>query len=131
MPARFAWLMIGLLSLSGGIAGVILPLVPTTPFLLVAAFAFARSSPSLHEWLVLHPRLGPPIQDWHAHGAISQRTKVAAMTAMALALALSAAAGVSMIVILIQIFVILGVAVFILTRPSGPHESLRRGAKNG
>jgi uncharacterized membrane protein YbaN (DUF454 family) len=54
------------------IAGVVLPMMPTTPFLLLATFAFARSSLRLHDWLVAHPRLGPPINDWRAHGAVSR-----------------------------------------------------------
>lgn len=83
---RLAWLMIGLVATACGIAGIVLPLVPTTPFLLVAAYAFARSSPTLHEWLVTHPRCGPLITDWRTHGAIGRRTKVLAVMVMGLML---------------------------------------------
>ena len=58
---KVLWLTLGLLATACGVAGIVLPLVPATPFLLLAAFAFARSSPRLHGWLVAHPRLGRPI----------------------------------------------------------------------
>lgn len=61
MPVRALWLTLGLVSTACGVAGVVLPLVPTTPFLLLAAYAFARSSPRLHNWIMMHPRLGLPI----------------------------------------------------------------------
>lgn len=122
MPARLAWLTIGLLALGAGIAGVILPLVPATPFLLVATFSFARSSPRLHDWLVTHPRLGPPIRDWNTYGAINRQAKYAAMGVMALTLAVSAAAGVSQKVLAIQLAAMSAAALFILTRPNGPDD---------
>lgn len=97
-----------------------LPLVPTTPFLLLATYSFAQSSPRLHTWLVTHPRLGPPIADWNAHGAISRRAKMSAIAVMAATFLVSAIAGVSGTVLLIQAVVLCGAAAFILTRPDGP-----------
>lgn len=123
MAARALWLTLGMLSTACGIAGIVMPLVPTTPFLLLAAFSFARSSPRLHDWLVTHPRLGPPINDWRVHRAISRRAKivaVVAMVAMVAMVALSFVAGVNRSVIMIQIAVLCAVATFILTRPDSP-----------
>ena len=120
MPARALWLTLGLISTACGIAGAVLPLVPTTPFLLLATYAFAQSSPRLHTWLVTHPRLGPPIADWNAHGAISRRAKMSAIAVMAATFLVSAIAGVSGTVLLIQAVVLCGAAAFILTRPDGP-----------
>jgi uncharacterized membrane protein YbaN (DUF454 family) len=119
---RMLWLMLGLAATACGIAGIVLPLVPTTPFLLLAAFAFARSSPALHDWLVTHPRLGPPIRDWRAHGAISRRAKAAAVIAMVSTLALSWAADIGLGIIAVQAVVLALVAVFVLSRPSGVSE---------
>jgi uncharacterized protein len=121
--ARVLWLAVGFLATGCGIAGVVLPLVPTTPFLLLAAFAFARSSPRLHDWLVNHPRFGPPIADWQAHGAISRRTKLVAAAAMLATLALSVTTGVRGEIVVIQALVLSAVAVFVLTRPDIPDSS--------
>lgn len=120
MPARTLWLILGLVSTTCGIAGIVLPLVPTTPFLLLAAYAFTRSSPRLHNWLVTHPRLGPPIADWNAHGAINRRAKIVAVAVMAATVMLSAAMGLSGMVLLVQAAVLCASAAFVLTRPDGP-----------
>jgi len=120
MPARALWLTLGLASTACGIAGIVLPLVPTTPFLLLAAYAFARSSPRLHTWLVTHPRLGPPIADWNLHGAISRRAKLAAVAVMAATFLMSALFGVSGTILAIQAAILGGAATFVLTRPDGP-----------
>jgi uncharacterized protein len=83
---RAAWLVSGLVAMALGLVGIVLPLLPTTPFLLLAAFCFARSSPALHDWIIHHPRLGPPLRDWRHHGAISRRAKIAAIAMLAFAL---------------------------------------------
>ncbi|ESR24577.1 YbaN family protein [Lutibaculum baratangense] len=119
---RLIWLGLGWLSVSLGVLGIALPLLPTTPFLLLAAYSFARSSQRFHDWLVEHPRLGPPIRDWREHGAIRRRAKVAAMVALAAALGISLAAGMAWWVIGLQAATAVGVVTFILTRPSGPRE---------
>ena len=118
------WMVAGLISTAAGIAGIVLPLVPATPFLLLAAFAFARSSPALHDWLVTHPTLGPPISNWQNNGAISRPSKIAALAALAAALAMSVIASVPPTIIWLQILVILIVSAFILTRPDGPHNDV-------
>ena len=120
MPAKTLWLTLGLLATACGIAGIVLPLVPTTPFLLLAAFAFARSSPNLHSWLVTHRRLGPPINDWRRHGTITRRTKLVAVAAMATTLALSIVVGARDWMILVQAIVLTGAAAFVLSRPCPP-----------
>lgn len=65
-----AWLLAGITAVALGLVGVVLPLLSATPFLLLAAFCFARSSPRLHCWIVEHPRYGPPFRAWQAHGVI-------------------------------------------------------------
>ena len=120
MVSRYFWLVFGLVATGCGIAGAVLPLVPTTPFLLLAAYAFARSSPRFHGWLVNHPRFGPLIQNWQRHGSIAPRAKRLAMAVMAATLFSSWLLGASVRILTIQAVVLAGSAAFILTRPDGP-----------
>jgi uncharacterized membrane protein YbaN (DUF454 family) len=124
MTKRLLWLTVGLIALAFGIAGVVLPLVPTTPFLLVAAFAFARSSPTLHHWLISHPHFGSLLRHWSEHGAISKRTKISAAAVMAGTLVLSVYLGASNLVFALQSTAMLGVGAFILSRPHGPEQEV-------
>ena len=119
---RYAWLAAGVISLVVGIIGIALPLLPTTPFLILAAYCFARGSTRLHHWLVNHPRLGPPIRDWETYRAISRRGKQLAMVGIVAVFAISILAGVATYVIAIQAVVLSAVSLFILTRPLPPHE---------
>lgn len=77
----FGWLCIAI-----GLVGVVVPGLPTTVFLLVAAWAFSRSSPRFQEWLVEHPRFGPPVQAWRDQGAIPVKAKVLAVLMMSMSL---------------------------------------------
>jgi uncharacterized membrane protein YbaN (DUF454 family) len=113
---RVVWLILGLTSLGLGGLGVVTPLLPTTPFVILAAFCFARSSPRLHEWLHQNPVFGKAISDWNASHAISRRGKVVAVSAMAASLALSAVLGVGFAILGLQALVLLAAAAFILTR---------------
>lgn len=83
-PWRRSLFCLGLLFTGLGIAGLILPLMPGTVFLLLALWAFSRSSERLHLWLYHHPRFGRGLRDWHRHRAIPLRAKIAAVAAMAL-----------------------------------------------
>ena len=117
---RLLWTIAGWGAFGLGLLGVFLPLLPTVPFMILAAFCFARGSERFHDWLVNHPRFGPAIQDWRAHGAISRRGKVFAVGGIAMAFGMSLLLGVKTSVLIIQAVVLCAVAVFILTRPDGP-----------
>ncbi len=119
---RLIWRSLGLIFVALAIAGVVLPLVPTTPFLLLAAFFFARSSPRLHTWLLSHRQFGPLIRNWRDHGGIDRRSKYLAIAAMAAALIVSLVLDVGPRVIAIQVVVLCGVGWFILSRPEGPKD---------
>lgn len=114
------WVTAGFISLVLGIIGIPLPLLPTTPFLLLAAFCFSQSSETLHNWLVEHPKLGTPIKDWQRHGAVSRKGKIAAGIAMIAAFAISLLLGAPVYALGLQAVVLSLVALFLFTRPSPP-----------
>ncbi|WP_428798092.1 YbaN family protein [Vibrio kasasachensis] len=72
---RFFLNMIGGLSLCLGVIGIFLPVLPTTPFVLLASACFMRSSPRFHHWLSAHRIFGPIIFNWHQHRAVSKKVK--------------------------------------------------------
>lgn len=115
---RVLWAGLGLLALGLGMIGVVLPLVPTVPFLLLAAFFFARSSERLHGWLLGHRVFGPMIDDWHRSGAIRPSAKRAATLSIAAVFGLSLVLGVPEKVLLIQAVTLGCVLLFIWTRPN-------------
>lgn len=117
---RSFWLMAGLLVLGLGLLGVVLPVLPTTPFLLLAAACFAKSSPRLHRWLLGHPVFGPPIRNWVENSAITRPAKRLAVGTMATVFALSLVLGLSWKILLAQAVLMGAGAAFILARPDGP-----------
>lgn len=80
----------GLISVGLGIAGIFLPLLPTTPFMLLALICFSKSSPELHHWLLNHPVLGKTLRDYLEHRAIKLKTKVFALSFLWISLLSSA-----------------------------------------
>ncbi|MGE3811390.1 MAG: YbaN family protein [Candidatus Nanopelagicales bacterium] len=114
---RYAWLGLGAGSVLVALIAVALPLVPSTPFLLVAAFAFARSSDRLHTWLHEHPRLGPPLADWNNGRLVRRSAKRLATISIALAFGVSVALGLKPWILVVQAVVLTSVVAYIWTRP--------------
>lgn len=83
MVKRYAYLLMGWLALALGGLGIFLPILPTVPFMILAAFCFARSSPKLEAWLLEHENFGHHIRAWRDHGAISRKGKIMALLAFA------------------------------------------------
>lgn len=98
-------------------AGAALPLLPTTPFLLLAAWAAARGSPRLYRWLHEHPRYGPLLRDWQQHRALRPRVKRTALLLIAASWLIMLLTVPSNTVRGLASLVMVGVAIFLATRP--------------
>lgn len=115
------WVLIaaGFLSIALGVIGIFLPLLPTTPFLLLAAFCFSKGSERWHSWLLSQPHLGKAIRDWNEHGVIRPRVKVVCISMMAATLAYSLfVASFPIYGRLTLVAISLWVTIFVGTRPS-------------
>lgn len=116
---RIFWGTVGILSIILAFAGMMLPVLPTVPFVLLAAFCFSRSSPRFHGMLMRHRVFGPQIREWQEHRAIDPRVKLIAVGSMAVGLS------VSWFILppfywVIQLSILLAVALFVLTRANPP-----------
>lgn len=119
---RITLIVVGAISLGLAALGVLLPLLPTTPFVLVAAVAFAKSSNRLHQWLLDHDIFGPLISDWRQHRAISRKTKIASILSMVAILVISFLLDVPTYLIVVQALILGVCAAFIVSRPLPPHR---------
>ncbi len=81
---RALYLMLGILFFATGVIGVFLPVLPTTPFMLLALWAFSNSSQTLHDYIWNHKRYGPMVRAWKQYGAIPLKAKVSAIVVMGL-----------------------------------------------
>lgn len=72
---RWIWLLGGAISLGTGVVGIVLPVLPTTPFVLLAAYCFSHGSARYEHWLLNHPRFGPMVRDWRTNRAVPLRAK--------------------------------------------------------
>jgi hypothetical protein len=115
---RALWMGLGLVAVALGVLGVVLPVLPTTPFMLLAAGCFAKSSPRLHDWLITHRMFGPPLRNWAERGAIAPGAKRGAALAMAGVFAVSLVLRVPLWALAVQGLAMGGALTFILTRPS-------------
>lgn len=115
---RFLYLSLGVLSLALGAIGAFLPLVPTVPLWLLAAFCFARSSDRLHHWMLNHPTIGPPVSDWRDRGVIRSAAKRLATASIMVVFGISLLFKLGWIILGIQAVVLSFVLAFIWSRPS-------------
>lgn len=126
---RAFWLSLAGASLILGGIGIILPGLPTTPFVLLAAFAAARGSDRLHAWLRNHVRFGPLLRDWEREGAVSRRAKRAASLMMLCSAAILFVVSPRWWMAAIACAIMLLVAVWLWSRPEPqvPVESASSG----
>jgi uncharacterized membrane protein YbaN (DUF454 family) len=117
---RTLWFILGCLALALGVIGLFLPIMPTAPFIILAALAFSRSSERLHAWLLAHPQFGPIILNWQDYGAIAPWAKALSVSMMSASVVIGWLMGLSPLLVGVHVAIVAAVAVFILTRPSGP-----------
>ena len=108
------WCFFGL-----GAVGTVVPGLPTTPFMLLALWAFSKSSQRFHDWLYTHRLFGPPLQQWRIHRVIPGKAKLLAVVTMAVSLVyLVFFTGISVWLKVLTALVMLFGAAFILSKPS-------------
>lgn len=83
LTVRWIFALLGAFFVAVGVAGIFLPILPTTPFLLLAAACFARASSRVYNWLLNHSILGPIVLEWRRHRSIRYRVKIIALITMA------------------------------------------------
>lgn len=119
--ARVAWLLAGLLFVALGVIGALLPGLPTTVFMILAAACFARGSPRLEAWVLGLPGVGPMVREYRATRAMPRRAKVLAVTMMlgvgGYALGWGLPAGRGWLRVVVGAALLAGV-VFVLSRPT-------------
>jgi uncharacterized membrane protein YbaN (DUF454 family) len=119
---RTTFLIMGHASMAVGFVGIFVPLLPTTPFVLLAAVCYSRGSERFHTWLHQHPRFGPMIHSWREHRAIGPRAKVAATTTVMASITFSV---IRLDLPWNAVALLIGAAVlvFVLSRPSAGTNS--------
>lgn len=117
-PRQLALIAAGWLALGTGIVGIFVPLLPTTCFVLLSAWCFARSSPRLHSWLRTHRIFGPIVQSWETDRSVPLRAKLAAVGVTALTCSASALIVTKTFVHVILACVVLGVALLMWRLPT-------------
>lgn len=115
---RAVYLALGSVFLGLGFLGAFLPILPTTPFLLLAAACYARGSTRLYRWLTEHPRFGPMILEWRRSRSLPRRTKWTAIVLMVMTLGISTLVFVSEPLLRVGLVTLgIGLAVFLYRIP--------------
>ncbi len=113
-PSKLLLIVLGWVFVGLGVIGIFLPLMPTTIFMIIAAWCFARSSDKFYKWLIYHPRFGKTIRDFHERKGMTLKSKISAIVMMVLAISISAIFFTQKIFVRIILFSIaIGVAVYI------------------
>lgn len=124
MVVRAVYFTLGWLFFALGIIGVLLPVMPTTPFMLLALWAFARSSERFHQWLYHHRLFGPPLQQWSEYRVIPLYAKIMSVSFMSISFVMMLFSPhiILWLKIVIATLMLYG-AWFILSKPSKPPEN--------
>ena len=118
MAWRIFWTGLGWLALALGAIGLLLPVLPTTPFVILAAFAFGKGSPAMRHRLETNRHFGPAIRDWEERGAVRPRYKAMACSLMAASFIGAILLALPLSVLAVQGTILAGVSAWLLSRPS-------------
>ncbi|MGK5056281.1 TonB family protein [Janthinobacterium sp. LB2P49] len=121
---RWAWTAAGMLMVALGVIGALLPVMPTTIFLILALACFSRASPRLEHWLLHHPRFGAPLRQWREHRAVSRRGKALACLGMAIGFVAMCLGHPPWWVIALVGVMEIAVIIYLLRRPEGPAPAI-------
>ncbi len=117
---RLFFVSIAVVSLILAVIGVFLPVLPTTPFVLLSAACYGKSSVRFYNWLMNHGIFGPPLREWKVSGAIGRRYKILAIGMIGLSVGVSIAYYIPLLSIKIGLGLFAGaLVIFIATRPEG------------
>ena len=120
---RTILISLGLLCVGLGFIGVFVPGIPTTIFLIIALWAFTKSSEKLHHWLLNHKRFGPILNNWQEHKAVPRRAKILMVVLMSLAVILFYYSLQSLILTIGLIIILVSVAIYVISLPSKAPEN--------
>ena len=115
---RIILISLGCLCVGLGFVGVFVPGIPTTIFLIIALWAFTKSSPKLRHWLLNHKRFGPILSNWQEHKVVPRRAKILMVVLMSLAVILFYYSLQSLILTIGLIIVLVLVAIYVISLPS-------------
>ena len=118
LTLRWIYLSLGVACTALGVLGAFLPVLPTTPFLLVAVWAFGKSSPRLQHWLLHHRRFGPPLRAFTEHRVIPRKVKWLALPMMFASVPIVYNLAPHPLWTLLHASLVLATAYYIATRPS-------------
>lgn len=120
--ARTVLIGLGGLTFAIGVIALFIPLIPTTPFLLISSYCFSKGSRRLHYWMTRHPQIGPPIVEWETHGVVRKKAKIFAsiLIVSSLSFPVVLLQGIPIYARLSAAAIGLGVIAFLWTRPSEP-----------
>lgn len=119
MP-RYLLMALGWISLGLGVLGSILPILPTTPFILLAAYLFSKSSDKLYNWLVKIPRFGKVISDWNENGVVSTNSKIiCVLTLFFVVVFIFFLTNLTIFIKTLITLTLITVGLFVVTRPEG------------
>ena len=113
------YIALGFLSLGLGVLGSVLPVLPTTPFVLLSAYLFSKSSEKWYKWLISIPKFGKNIEDWNDHGVISKKAKITCFISITLVIIwINAGLAIHLYPKVLLTIILISVLTYVCTRPS-------------